>query len=455
MIITYPMKRFTYETPKIGVNVDTGELLFLEENGCEGMPVQASTFLFRVNSDEAGDVISVDSLDDVNAYILHKSVNEDLKDTRPISRALLNYFQFLEDHSMQWNDIPSRNNKKPTYRYKAYLEACHRSGLLAASTCKSYMSGVVNFYKYNLRRRVQFDNDPMQFEMILVNTQSSYSSIQSSRQIYVNTTDLRLNVSKQTDLIPNKLCSLTQEEQGELRNILLQKKHVIKLDNFGKRRESFLPIEFCLMLLIALEAGLRRNEVNDLKLNQVFKPTTKEMKAGYLDLPIGPQYNSSTKGDKNRVAEIPSALMMLLYQFSISDRRIEREKKFFSHNPEVYLVPLFLNRSGEQYSEKAINSRWSEIRASISATLGRRFNHKVHNLRATYAVQRLKAFIECGAFKSIMQAQVYIQHKLGHSSLSTTEHYLKQAEGIDSGFKASEVTNEFLMETYGELGGDK
>ncbi|MFT4763404.1 MAG: hypothetical protein ACI9OH_000491 [Oleispira sp.] len=100
MIITYPMKRFTYETPKIGVNVDTGELLFLEENGCEGMPVQASTFLFRVNSDEAGDVISVDSLDDVNAYILHKSVNEDLKDTRPISRALLNYFQFLEDHSM-------------------------------------------------------------------------------------------------------------------------------------------------------------------------------------------------------------------------------------------------------------------------------------------------------------------------------------------------------------------
>jgi integrase len=162
---------------------------------------------------------------------------------------------------------------------------------------------------------------------------------------------------------------------------------------------------------------------------------------------IGPRFGIMTKNSKEREIEIPSALMNNLYQYSISARYIKRRDKFITKAEEKSPIPLFLNNRGGSFSATTVNGRWGEIRNALALRIGQAFDHKVHNLRSTYAVERLKALLNAGMQQG--DALSFIQSKLGHSDLTTTLHYLKQAEGRDEAFKWAEVALDHLFNIDG------
>jgi integrase len=175
-----------------------------------------------------------------------------------------------------------------------------------------------------------------------------------------------------------------------------------------------------------------------MKLSLIRKPTQEELQKGYLRLTIGGKDGVETKNSKERIIEIPSLLMKNLYEYTISERYLNRKKLSNAGN-----ISLFINNKGDTFNNDTLNSRWSEVRNAIRLDYPS-FNHKAHNLRPTYGVSRLKQLVNSGMQQA--DALSYIQNRMGHSSLATTLHYLHQLNNPKSGDELSEIAFDYLLD---------
>lgn len=443
-IISYALPEFSYLTPIIEVNNDGEVVVELVEETPSSVP--ASTFLFRALYSNENTLDSIEGINEVNAFLMHQLINRGCKGVGTYSKALIQYFQFLADNQLTWDEMSPRNSSKPTYRFKRYLEQMYRENQLGETTCKAYINAVVKFYKHWLIRKHPFTHAPFEHEIISIRIEGAASQMQATNLISVHTTDLRLKIARQKQNIPNKLRALSVNEWQELDHVLRLDRRVIEHRN-GKDIAISLPLEFSYMFMLMRYTGMRRSEANSITTAVVIKPTPEQLSKGYLTMTIGPRFGIMTKNSKEREIEIPSALMSNLYQYSISVRYIKRRNKFITKAEERSSIPLFLNNRGGSFSATTVNGRWGEIRNALALRIGQAFDHKVHNLRSTYAVERLKALLNARMQQG--DALSFIQSKLGHSDLTTTLHYLKQAEGRDEAFKLAEVALDHLFNIDG------
>lgn len=138
---------------------------------------------------------------------------------------------------------------------------------------------------------------------------------------------------------------------------------------------------------------------------------------------LDPRQGVETKNGTIRTAEIHSELMQALYDYINSSRYIKRRKKYQEIYPENKdNPPLLLNQNGKPYAAKTLDARWCEIRNAVRKELPN-FSHKFHNLRSTYAVERLKELLNAGLKEG--KALDYLQSVMGHKSRSTLLGYLK------------------------------
>ena len=468
-LVSRKLDGFEYRTPILDiVNVDGKSAVRVTEDPKEmAVPVPSTTFLFLVETAEidtkTGEIVENPEehsgstktiltdwkgLDCVNSYLMHLSVDKGLKDTGSVSRGLLLYFQFLMDHDFEWNNFPHRPNQRPTYRFKSHLEMLYREGLLAVSTCKSYLNVVVNFYKFYMLRKYEFDNPPFEHEVInLLLNSKDHSSMKPYYRQVINTTDLRLRLpNKQNADVPNYLRSLTDYEWDKLDHILNSTRRGIKI-NCGQPVSVSIAIEVRLLMFIMRYTGMRREEAVAINREWISKPTEEQLIKGCIRKPIGYSVGIHTKGGKEREIEIPAKLMAALYEYSRSSRYMKRVEVFNSLNNQRW-TPLFIAQGGKKkLDENTLNGRWLEIKRVIDIELGYPFDHKMHNLRATYAVMRLKELINNGMPAG--DALVYIQNRMGHSSLATTQIYLKQTEGKVSAFEKAEDAISYVLENNG------
>ena len=465
-VVSYYFKEFLYYPIELYVD-DAGELK-LTLKARELKQIAPISLLYFIEKNDNGKIIYSKPIEAANKYILHKKIVNNHKCVSIVSRGLLHYFSFIERENerrinngkkeMLWNDMPLRNNEKPTYSYSAYLKKAYQSQdketSLARSTCNAYMRVVVGFYQHLMSHGFKFNNPPFEYETITINIKSSYNSMQPMRRKVVRTTDLRLNLPKDQTINKNKrnLQSLSSMEWNLLDAILRKKRKVMVLKN-GFFEHHKLAIEYTYIFLIMKWTGLRREEVLTLRSNMIFKPEAKQVENGYCDIDIGPHVGVSTKYGKRRTIEMPSMLMSELYDYVFSDRYISRAKK----NIETLLVGnkestfneyLFLNNKGDRINAQTLNARWCEIKNTIKFEMKDEFTHKMHNLRSTYAVDRFIAFLNAGVDKG--KSITYLQHRLGHDDIDTTLHYLKIAEDRTydkkSGQEAFEVIIDYLFE---------
>lgn len=452
-VISYSLPKFNYNT--LSTQVDENGEIEIREIGNENTTVNTSMFLFWLRTyiggqEDQQEIASyyVESIDDVNAFLMDLLVNGSNKDVSIYSRGLIHFFTKLVEWKIDWKDSPFTKSKRPLYRFKTFLEDSFRSSdpetHIAASTAKAYMRAAVRFYKYHIAKGVKFENAPFQYEEFSVDVGGDETSNKGSKRIIIPTTDVRLSVPKpQVGLLPNKLRALSDHEYDLLEQILCIKRKVLKCEH-GQLIECSLPIEFSLMFIVMRHCGLRRNEALTLNEEWVLRGIRHSDNQLLVKLNVGPSQGVETKYEKEREIEIPAPLLRQLHRYTLSERYLKRRDKFIDNVSGDCWTPLFLNQNGSPIDTRTINARWSEIRHCLSEKLGYKFTHKVHNLRSTYGTKRLFSLIDVGIKQSI--ALETVQVLLGHANLATTFHYLSQVEGHKSAEELAEIALDYLYD---------
>lgn len=495
---------YTYQKPLVYID-DNGEPQVKYRDNGKRTTIKKLSLLYVAEYDDTNKLISYTSLDEVNEFLMAKTIDDGVLELATDAQGLAHYFTFILDKQAAWdaeydeadfdplydaprpawNYFPRNKFDKLTYQYRDGMKQLATDGILAKTTVRQYMSSVVGFYKHLLRQGIRFNNPPFQFEIISIHFEGSASSMKAYHSKQVHTTDMRIKFAKPSRSGGTKLSNLRRDLKpfmdGEwkiLQNILMKSRRVIRHGDDNKLHS--LPIEFCLHPMICRNTGLRREEAASLHLGQIVKPEIqivegKEVfKKRVLDLGVGDKYGSLTKTaqgnaekNKSRVTIIPALMMQMLYEYTQSDRYKKRLKKFkawcreqaeqdHTHwfegddaiNPN--LDYLFITQSGKPMFTRLqdFTSRWVEVRntANFSKGLEHPIAGSLHNLRSTFAVNIFRHLLnkkdEHGnPVITPDDALDRVSALLGHEDIRTTMLYLKIAQDIPS---ADEIYEDVL-----------
>lgn len=494
---------FVYEKPLASID-ENGECQITYRHSGSKIPIKKLPLLHIAGYDNKDNLISYQSLDMVNEFLLSKAIDDGVLELGTDAQGLAHYFSFVldrqaeweasydekdfdplyDDPRPEWNVFPRNKQERLTYQYRDGIKQLAIDGVLAKTTVKQYMSSVVKFYKHCLRQGIRFNNPPFQFETVNIDFNTSASSMKAYQRKYVHTTDMRIKFSKSarsggTNLsnLRRDLKPLNSNEWKILQYILMKSRRVVR---HGNNKLQSLPIEFCLHPMICRNTGLRREEAASLHLGQIVNPETiiqdgKEVfKMPVMGLGVGDKYQSLTKTaegfaekNKSRVTIIPAALMKMLYDYSQTDRYKKRLKKFKAWckkqtevgntyifmgddaiNPE--LEYLFITQSGKPMFTRLqdFTGRWVEVRntANLTQGLDHPISGSLHNLRSTFAVSIFRHLLnkldEYGN-PSITPDDAFdmVSALLGHEDIETTKEYLNIAQDMPS---ADEIYEDVL-----------
>lgn len=96
-------------------------------------------------------------------------------------------------------------------------------------------------------------------------------------------------------------------------------------------------------------------------------------------------------------------------------------QKFYEQNGLNEIPPLFLNNQGKRISSTAISNIIYPVKNELEE-VGYKFNKTFHDLRATYAVDRVMDLLNKGF--DMEAIRVVVSDELGHSLFETTKKYL-------------------------------
>ncbi|MFS1423249.1 site-specific integrase [Shewanella sp. 10N.286.48.B5] len=448
-VVGHTLKNFKFRSLTSNVDKSTGEVKIDRDLNVPEKHIDKVTLLYYVEIDDKGNCVSYKPIIPANNYLIHLKVNKELEDTSHITNGLIHYFSKLLDWNTKWDHFPYRESSRPTYKFKSFLEDAAKSKTpntkLASSTAKNYMSAVKNMYQHYMSVGLKFDNPPMQHEMVKVDVKSPSFSMNNTWRISVQSTDLRLKVPRVSNEDRERpLKSLADDEWCQVHSLITNKRKILK--NIGNKtyQEASIPIEYSYMCMLMRWAGLRREEAATIRETHIRMPTDKEIEIGEVKIGIGADSYVDTKGDNPRTIIIPALLVRELFRYTTTERYIKRRDKFKTlHFDEPPL--LFMKSNGKQYNNNTLNCRWSEIRTTIQKD-NIEFKHKQHNLRATYAVNRLKAYLNAGYRQG--DAITKLMKEMGHIDSATTDSYLRQATGSKSADHLSELVTEHLFDYY-------
>ncbi|RSM28400.1 integrase [Aeromonas salmonicida] len=373
----------------------------------------------------------------VNQWFIHLTAAMRLEDLSSYSRALLRYWLFLEREGLAWNEFSPIKSLRPTNRFRNDdLLKCAKIGNLAYSTANTYMSHVVQFYRWAVHERyfpLTNSNKPFESESLKIKNNGILAHMMPT--FTVQTTDLRIRVPKDsTSCTVNGLNPLTRA--------------MLQVLSLRLRRES--P-ETRLMVLLAAQCGLRIKEAAGLTLTAINQAVPCADSYSRYQITIGPSNGVPTKFRKTRTIEITQTLLGELQRYAIGERRLRRLDKLqalieqyrpqFSDQEQQPLQPLGLNRdklellvaaqhyeplfisqTGNPFQSKAMDARFGEIRRKIIAD-GIPFTHRFHDLRCSYATYRLQSLLDAGL--DATNALDLIMQWMGHNHESTTWKYLR------------------------------
>ncbi len=178
---------------------------------------------------------------------------------------------------------------------------------------------------------------------------------------------------------------------------------------YQKNRGQLEPYMVRMLLLLLYGAGLRIREAISLTLADV-------------DLAQALLIIRETKFHKTRLVPLGRQLTQALSQYAVRRRR----EGYFQASE----APFFISRNGKPVNQSTIENAFQLIRekAAIHRTDGATHQPRLHDLRHTFAVNRLTAWYKKGADvqKWIPVLSVY----MGHHLLSATSVYLTMTPAL-------------------------
>ncbi len=170
----------------------------------------------------------------------------------------------------------------------------------------------------------------------------------------------------------------------------------------------------------ALHGGIRRMEAAGLSIRHLpIDSPESTLVSVHLDV---------TKGSKRRTISIPSTLLQRTWAYL----NLEASSLRLDENS-----PVFAQRDGKRLSPASIGRMFVRAakRANVSATF--------HDLRHTFAIRMLYTLMKLRPSAPEMNPLLALRNLLGHSSIATTEQYLRALEA-DVSFITEHDMEEFM-----------
>ena len=353
-----------------------------------------------------------------------------------IAGDLAHFRRWLLEEEVDYLSAHRRPRLRPTYRYCAYLHDQIRESHIQPGTAKRRMSSVQGFYRW-------LERDGRKFEFPLWIENDASLRYSDSRGF------LRSKAVKSTDLTRSFRSIKGSAEYGEyiqdggkLRP-LPKDEQVAVVEALQKIGNT----EMLLSFLLALTTGARLQTVFTLRRSNFADEPRQNAVA--CRIKVGRGTLVDTKYGKQMVILVPVWLYRKVQVYMRSPRCLSRVRDAFNNCEPANNQYLFLTRTGRPYYLAQCDALASEYRSpprgnSVTQFIRQQLTPwlrkegfgtdvRFHDLRATYGMNLLEASLnERGSDLTnpagdpeIFEILMRIRERMGHSSLATTERYLK------------------------------
>lgn len=324
----------------------------------------------------------------VNAFFRHYLLRAAIgskKSWPNTGRALYDYFSFLQANDLDWHDVDRGEAKSLVAGYRDY---CMTEVALARNTTRQRLLYVCEFYTF-AKKQGWVERLPFTYE----------SRIAKRQPTYLTHLDASGGRVAARDVMPHK-----HQDLPKFLNI----REIQALLAAAKNPHHKM------MIRLALQTGLRREEIASFPLAYVYDPDRAGRHERNIRITLDPYdgYGIRTKGMRRREIYISKRFMAELYRYVV---QVRGERASLSSKQK----PLFLNKFGEPFADDGKRIE------RIVREIGHRAGIKVHThmLRHTYATHTLVA-LQRRHEGAVVEPLIFVQRQLGHSSIQTTMVYL-------------------------------
>jgi site-specific recombinase XerD len=291
------------------------------------------------------------------------------------AKHLVSFFTFCEDNDQDWRYIEDDGIHEMLLA--VYRDSCQEDFCISSNSTNQHLRTIVRFYIHAVGRG-WVNSLPYSLEDVKANqNQHSFLAHTVTDGGITASVDIMLKTKK------TSIKFLQVEETKELLNAI--KNPTLKL-----------------MTRLCLQTGIRKKELLLFPLDVIRKPRAGELLCR-VDI-------DRTKGEHERSIDIPPRLMEDLWRY-VNTTRFQQEE-----DSGVKSEYLFLTSSGEEW--EADGDGFNKALKALKLP----FKVNPHKLRHTYATHMLKGLLKANNIK--FSPLMYIQARLGHSSLTTTMKYL-------------------------------
>lgn len=286
---------------------------------------------------------------------------------------LAQFLTFCEQNNLDWRDISESSEDEMLV--SAYRDLCVGEFGMSVNSTNQHLRTIVRFYSYSVGK--WFKSLPYSLESV---------SVKKGQQFLAHT---ERNGGKKYS---SDLMMKTFEKKAQFLSANEVQELLSAIENPTLK----------LMVRLCLQTGIRRKELLLFPLHVIRKPTGNR---AYYEVNI-----SRTKGEKERKIHIPTRLMEDLWRY-VNEARFQKQQE-----SEVVSDCLFLTSDGREWTPQG--SAFGKALKSLNLA----FRVTPHMLRHTYATHMLKGLLERKSSK--FEPVMYLQERLGHSSITTTMKYL-------------------------------
>lgn len=316
-------------------------------------------------------------------YLLRGSIGSK-RSWASTARAMYDFFGFLTTHDLRWNQIRHGEGYSLVAAYRDY---CLDTVKLHRSTVRQRLLYICEFYEYALKQR-WIDRLPFSYEQRMLRRGPTFLA-------HVNASGGKITVRDVYPRTHRKLPDFLTTGQIKLLLAAVSNPH------------------HRLMIRLALQTGLRREEIATFPAAYVFDPDRRRTTTRNVRLRLDPRdgHGMCTKGSRVRDIYMSRKLMRDLHHYVVHTRG---QRAFLSPSKSPQ---LFLNQRGSAFaaSGKGIERIVRRIGEEIGVAV------HPHMLRHTYATHTLHAM---RAVSSGIDPLVFVQRQLGHASIKDTMIYL-------------------------------
>lgn len=317
-------------------------------------------------------------------YMLKRGRVKSKKSWNTYGKTLYQFFGWCEENGRDWRDIGNDREGTILAEFRDW-NLSSEGGSLAARTVNARLRLICEFYLYATIKGWVI-SVPYDMETVRVSQPKGFLAhvdASGGRRI---SPDVMLKA-------PRTVLRVLSKHQS--RDLL------IVIQNLTHR----------LIVRLALTTGLRREELATFPLKYVINPVTYSEHRSFIRVNLD-EHDMKLKGDQPRGIDVPRTVMEDLWHYVI-DHRFQLER-ILGQTQTV----LFLAQSGQPYANDGAAFLGIVKKAGKAAGIP---YINVHVLRHTYATHTLYSMMKS---KGQTHALPYVQHRLGHASVTTTEKYI-------------------------------